>query len=48
MQAEINMNATLLSNFFLKEISIKEKWIIKQNIVVLHSTTLDGPIARKT
>ena len=34
--------------FFLKEISIREKWIIKQNIVVLHSTTLDGPITCKT
>ena len=29
--------------FFLKEISIREK-----NIVVLHCTTLDRPIARKT
>ena len=29
--------------FFLKEISIREK-----NILVLHCTTLDRPIARKT
>ena len=36
----------LIYFFFGKESSITEKWILKQNIVVLHSTTLVRSIAR--